>query len=270
MTNDVPAPAPPTSDPPHGPLARHFRAAHAAVTFLTRIPWPFPATDPPTPDDLARSTLYFPLVGVLVGAVGAALNWLGTLIWPAPVAIVIALAGMILLTGALHEDGLADAADGLGGGWSRDQTLAIMKDSRIGSYGAVAIVLSIAIKVATLSTLAPIDVARALIAGHTLGRWTSLPLLRRSPYVRESRGAGAPYAGAVTVPRLTVATLLTVAVVAALLGWRALPVLAAVIVVTVLAGWYFRRRLGGITGDCLGATNQCAELATYLVLAAQF
>jgi adenosylcobinamide-GDP ribazoletransferase len=245
------------------PLHRHLRAFHAAVTFLTRIPWPWAASAPPDADDLARSTIYFPLVGALIGTIGAGVNYLATRIWPAPLAITITIAAMVFLTGALHEDGLADTADGLGGGHDRDHALAIMKDSRIGTYGAVALILTIAAKIAALSALAPLDVARALIAAHTLARWSSLPLLRWLPYARPT-GAAAPYAA----PHLIAGSVIALAIVVPLLGTRAIAVIITTVMITVLTGLYFSRRLRGITGDCLGATNQLVELTTYLALAA--
>jgi adenosylcobinamide-GDP ribazoletransferase len=239
-----------------------LRAFHAAVTFLTRVPWPWPASSPPDATDLARSTTYFPLVGALIGATGAGINYLASRIWPTPLAITITIATIVLLTGALHEDGLADTADGLGGARDRDHALAIMKDSRIGTYGAVALILSIATKIAALSSLAPRDVAPALIAAHTLARWSSLPLLRALPYARPT-GAATPYA----TPRLAAASLLTLAIVTPLLGIRAIAVIITALMITTLTGLYFSRRIQGVTGDCLGATNQLVELATYLVLA---
>jgi adenosylcobinamide-GDP ribazoletransferase len=247
------------------PIRQHWRAFHAAVTFLTRLPWPWVTSAPPDGDDLARSTTYFPLVGALIGAVGAGVNWLAAHIWPAPppLAITITIAAIVLLTGALHEDGLADTADGLGGGRDRDHALAIMKDSRIGTYGAVALILTITAKITALSTLAPFDVARALIAAHTLARWSSLPFLRWLPYARPT-GTGAPYA----TPRLIAGSFITLAIVVPLLGTRALAPIITTVMITTLAGWYFSRRLAGITGDCLGAANQLVELTTYLVLAA--
>jgi adenosylcobinamide-GDP ribazoletransferase len=237
-----------------------LRGPRAAVTFLTRIPWShaFDHTD------LAAATPYFPAVGALVGALGAGAYWLAGILWPAPVDIVLAIATTVLVSGALHEDALADFADGFGGGWSRDQVLAIMKDSRVGSYGVVAVALVLLAKFATLSTLTRLDVVRALIAAHTIGRWATLPLLAWLPNVR----AGAPFAG-VSRLQLALGTAVMLVIVVATLGLRAIPTLIAATMLTAIAGWYFRRRIGGITGDCLGATTQCVELATYLVFAAR-
>jgi len=247
-----------------------LRVFFTALMFLTRIPCPRWVGH--APETLARSTVYFPVVGVVVGLWGAGIYWLALLGWPSWVAAALATAGTVWLTGAFHEDALADACDGFGGGWGKEQILAIMKDSRVGSYGVVGLALALAAKLGALASFTAPDAARALVAAHVLGRWSSLPLIYRYEYVREgaageSRATGKPFAASVTVPRLASGTAIAVAVTAAALGARALPALAAAAVVTAVGGRYFRRAIGGITGDCLGAANQMVELATYLVLA---
>jgi adenosylcobinamide-GDP ribazoletransferase len=169
----------------------------------------------------------------------------------------------ILVTGALHEDGLADAADGFGGGSTPDRILEIMKDSRIGTYGAVALIVVILSKLAALASLSRTDVVVALIAAHTLARWSSVPLLYRSAYVGTK---GAAFGGGVTLFRLVAATVFAIALSAMALQRRAILVGLVTVLVTAGAGMYFRRRLGGINGDCLGAANQLVEVAVYLAL----
>lgn len=171
----------------------------------------------------------------------------------------------MLVTGALHEDGLADAADGFGGGRSPERIIEIMHDSRIGSYGAVALILVIITKLAALASLSRTDAALALVAGHTMARWSSVALLRY-PYVGAK---GAAFADAATTPRLVIATVLAIALSAGALQRVALIAIPVAIAVTVVAGVYFRRRLGGVTGDCLGAANQLVEVAVYLALSAR-
>jgi adenosylcobinamide-GDP ribazoletransferase len=142
-----------------------------------------------------------------------------------------------------------------------------MKDSRIGSYGAVGLILILAAKLAALTALPPGDAVRGLVAAHLLGRWSSIPLIWRYPYARlEEGGTGKPFAASVTLTRLTVGTLIAVAMVAGVLGIRTPQVLVVAVVITALAGHYFHRQIGGITGDCLGAANQLVEVATYLAL----
>lgn len=252
-------------------LREQLRAFFTALMFLTRIPCPrWVGYDPAL---LARSTVYFPLVGVVVGLWGAVLYRGASLGWTPLVAAALATAGTAWLTGAFHEDALADACDGFGGGHDPTRILAIMKDSRVGAYGVVGLGLALITKVAALASVGADDVGlvgHALVAGHVLGRWSSLPLIWGYAYVRDTDGTGRPFAASVTTARLAVGSAVAIGVVAATLPaqpLRTVGVLLVAAILTALAGRYFRRRIGGITGDCLGATNQLVELATYLVVA---
>lgn len=268
--------------PSPGFARAQLRACAAAFTFLTRIP--IGGAIAHDADDLAGSAVYFPIVGLVVGALGGVAFGAARQLWPALLAVILSVAFTVWLTGAFHEDALADSFDGFGGGWSTPQILAIMKDSRVGSYALVGVVLVLAAKIASLSILAGqapasrtsgiVDVARALIAGHVLGRWSSVVLIARLPYVRaESDGAkpaaGKPFVGAVTPVRLLAATLLTGTIVAVALGQRAVIAGLVAVAATWVAARYFVRRIGGITGDALGGANQLVELSVYLALAAR-
>jgi adenosylcobinamide-GDP ribazoletransferase len=240
-----------------------FAPLAAAFTFLTRLPLPGAAeVDAQT---LARSSAWFPVVGAAVGGLGGLALVGASHLWTPFVASVLAVLTTVLVTGGFHEDALADAADGLGGGWTRERVLEIMSDSRIGAYGAVALVLVLTARIGSIAAMSPLDGARALVGAHVLARWSSLPLIRLLPYAR-AQGSGRPFAGAVTISRLLAGTLLASLLVAAALGRHALPAGIAAAVVTGAAVGYFRARLGGVTGDCLGATNQIVELVTYLVV----
>ena len=260
----------------HGPLRVHARALSAAFTLLTRLPARcFAAHDA---SDLPSSVTYFPAVGLAVAVIGGAAYATAALLWPVVIAVLLSVMVTVFVTGAIHEDGLADALDGFYGGWSRDQVLAIMKDSRVGSYGLVGFVLVLATKVATLATIAhqsttAVAVVRALVAAHVLARWSSLPLMWKYPYVRpantgERASAGGPFVDATPARRVLAGSVLTLAIVVIALGARVAAAGAAAALLTVVAGQYCSRRIGGITGDALGATNQLVELAVYLVLAA--
>jgi adenosylcobinamide-GDP ribazoletransferase len=238
-----------------------------AVQFLTRLPVP---ADLPFSEELqARAARYFPAAGLVVGGLGAAVLALGAQLWALPVAVLLSLAATLIATGALHEDGLADAADGLVGGADRDRALEIMRDSRIGSYGVLALGVALAIKVAVLAAL-PIGVAcAALIGGHVLGRAAAVQVIALDRYARAEGAKFAP-------PRVArhdrlVAAGTTVFILIALLPWLGAG-LAAALVGAALLGSVFRRlflrKLGGYTGDCLGAMQQLVELGFYLGLAA--
>lgn len=253
--------------------------------FLTRIPVPdWVGGDP---NDLARSTVYFPVIGMIVGAWGAIVLWAASLVWSPFVAVSLSTLATVWLTGAFHEDALADACDGFGGGWSREQTLAIMKDSRVGSYGVVGLGLVLAIKVGALASITEQSISsaiRALVVAHTLGRWSSLPLIWKLPYVTGDGSKSRPYAASVTTLRLFAGSVLALAIVSMSFAWgqassstisaAAWPIAVGAVVaaclVTLIAARYFVTRIGGMTGDCLGAANQVVEVVTYLLLASSW
>ena len=240
-----------------------------AFQFLTRVP--VPAAHFHT-DSLAQSVRFFPLVGLFIGLAAAALRFaLAHVLDPALTAALVLLF-LVMVTGAFHEDGLADAADGLGGGWNPQQVLTIMRDSRIGSYGAIALVLSLLLRWLLLSRIPAASFLSVVVAAQVLCRWTTLPL---SYYLEPARsaeghapGQGARVAQQTTRGALLTGSLLTLAIV--LIAMRAAawkPILAAVLV-SLCSGWYYRKRIGGVTGDCFGATNQLTEIAVYLAFIA--
>jgi adenosylcobinamide-GDP ribazoletransferase len=146
--------------------------------------------------------------------------------------------------------------------------LEVMKDSRIGAAGALALILLLLGKLSALATLSPVRAAAALIAAHVLSRWSHLPLLWKLPYARPEGGLAGPLAGRVPRERVVAGTVFSVLVAAGLLRWHALPALAAAAAATLASSVFFRRRLGGITGDCLGAANQLVELSVLLAATA--
>ncbi len=153
----------------------------AAVQFLTRIPVPAPAYES---DALSRAVKFFPVVGLLLGGAAALLHLLLAPHLPRLITAILVIAFLILITGCFHEDGLADAADGFGGGWTREQVLMILKDSRIGSYGGVALIFSVLGRVLLIASLPLNQVPPYLIAAHVLSRWTTLPLSYYLPPAR--------------------------------------------------------------------------------------
>ena len=238
-----------------------------AQMFLTRLPCP--ASIEWSEQELVASTPYFPAVGIMIGAISSAAWMTGYLGWGPLLAGLFAVATAILTTGAFHEDGLADSADGIGGAFEIQRKLEIMRDSRVGTYGSVALILMITAKVLTLSLLEPASVPGTIIAAHVAARWTSLPLIYNNTYVRE-QGTGKPFAATVNRQRLTAATVFTLVCLGVCLREKTL-VVVPVILATVLASqWYLRRKLGGITGDTLGAVNSLTELTVYLALTVTF
>ncbi len=233
----------------------------AAIQFLTRIPVPsFPYED----DALARSVKFFPLVGLLVGALAALLNHLTAPHLPRLVAAVLLVIFLVAITGCFHEDALADTFDGFGGGWNREQILTILKDSRIGSYGGAALALSLVARVALLASLPASEVTRTLIAAHVLCRWTTLPLSYFLAPARTEPSQGARLAKLTSRGSLAIGTALALAIAIAALGVHAIAPILLAILITCASGWYYNLRIQGVTGDCFGCTNQLSELLVYL------
>jgi adenosylcobinamide-GDP ribazoletransferase len=238
-----------------------IRRFFVAIQFLTRLPVPRALDNSET--DISKASAFFPLIGVMVGG-GAALVFLGLQrILPPPASVFCAIVFATLVTNAFHEDGLADSCDGVGGGWTKDRVLEIMRDSRIGTYGTLALIFVILGKLTFLSSLPPGQIWRWLIVAHTASRWTILPLCAWLPYAR-AEGQGKLVAKQVGILEIIIGTF-TLLLVFILLPWRAaLPALLVTTLVTLLSGLYFRARLQGITGDCLGAANQLTEVGLYL------
>jgi len=243
-----------------------------ALGFFTRLP--VPAWVPWSPERLNHAARYFPLVGAVVGAIGAASYLAFALVLPPALAVLLSMAVTLRATGAFHEDGWADTCDGLGGGWDKAQALTIMKDSRIGSYGAAGLTLMLLAKATALVELAAgggdAQVAVALLVAHPLSRLASTSLIHTLAYVRENADAKSkPLARRLTATELAVATAFGLAPLLLLAPLEAAGALLATVAVTGWAARVFVRRLGGYTGDCLGAAQQGSELACYLgILAA--
>lgn len=243
---------------------RAFRLFAVAVQLLTRFPVRLSHVDD---RDLRASIPFYPLVGTLVAAVGVGTRAAtGPLIGNTP-ATVLAVAAMVLSTGAFHEDGLADTADALWGGWTPECRIEIMRDSRIGTYGAVALILTLALRI---TLLAPLDLrtfARAVIASHVLARAAGVALAATLPAVSD-QGLGAKVIGPTGIWTAAVGTLTSLA--ASVFGggrWAPVLLLAAAGAVW-LARHLARSRVGGLTGDLLGAANQLALLGVLLTTVA--
>jgi adenosylcobinamide-GDP ribazoletransferase len=244
-------------------MPRQLALLICAIQFLTRLPTP--RLEGFEPDWISRSARYFPLVGQLVGALSGAVLLLASGVWPGAVAAILAVAAGVAVTGAFHEDGLADTADGLGGGQDAGRRLEIMKDSRVGTYGVLALGLVVAAKVAALASLSPWTGALALLAGHGAARAASVLAMRMLAYVGAAETAKWKPAPAD----------LTTGEVALALGLAAWPMLllppAAVlaglgfgVLLALLPALAARRLVGGYTGDVLGAIEQAFEVGFLL------
>jgi adenosylcobinamide-GDP ribazoletransferase len=262
-------------------MRRELEYFFAALRFFTRLP--APAWVGHSAEQLNHAARYFPLVGVIVGAIGAGVTLAAALLLPMSIAVLLGMVATLLATGAFHEDGLADSVDGFGGGWTREDVLRIMKDSRIGSYGAIGIGIALLTKYESLAALAvlprgfPSVTSRltfmaALIAGHSVSRLASTTLIYALDYARDDDSSKSkPLATRMGTGELAVAALFGLAPCLLLPVGQVSIALIAVVFVTLAAARYFVKRIGGYTGDCLGATQQLSEIAFYLgLLCARF
>ncbi len=250
-------------------MIHELRLFFVALQFLTRVPSPRWVGF--EPDWLNQSARWFALVGLGVGAVAALVLWAASFAFPPAVAVGLSIAGTLLLTGGFHEDGLADTADALGGAVSRERALEIMKDSRIGSYGALALLTVLGLKAAALSAMLPALAIPALLLAHTASRAAAVVLIRVLPYAGDIEHAKATPLARRVAPAGVVVALGTVVTVGGLLVvWvpaHAAAVAASAVLVAIGTAWsarWLRRRLGGYTGDALGATQQITELLALL------
>lgn len=234
-----------------------------ALQFLTRLP--VATREPPTADAIARSLIYYPLVGLVIGMLLAALHWLlGDA--PAPVRAAAVLTAWAALTGGLHLDGLADSADAWAGAHGdRRRALAIMKDPHNGASAVVVLVLILLIKFASLASVAPAD-WRALVFVPALARGAIPLLLATTPYVRRGGLGAALAAGPFRASAIALVTV-TASAALVLIGLAAVWLLAALCVVLVALRGMMMRRLGGTTGDTAGALIEIAEAGLLLTLA---
>jgi adenosylcobinamide-GDP ribazoletransferase len=259
-------------------IVHELRLFFIALQFLTRVP--VPRWCGHEAHWLNQCVRYFPLVGALVGGVGALTLAAASMRWPPTVAAALAVLTTLWSTGAFHEDGLADTFDALGGNVPRDKALAIMKDSRVGTYGVCALMLVLGLRVGLLGELLEHGTAHACLAlsgSNVFGRGGAVLLMGLLPYAGDVEHAKAkPLAVAVPRNGVTLAMVMTVALAVLLAAnstcagaqrW-AIAVLAALGVVLSMRRWLVRR-LGGYTGDTLGATEQLCEVAVLGVLAAQ-
>lgn len=243
-----------------------LRLFFIALQFFTRIPIPrWVGFDERW---LSHASRYFPAVGLVVALVSTAVYVVASLLWTQSMAVLLAMIASIYLTGAFHEDGFADTCDGFGGGVTAERVLEIMKDSRIGVYGAVGIVLMLALKWMTLSSLPAPTVVAALLLAHPLSRLLAISLVWRMNYAK-ANGKAKPMGQEMSNMEFCIAGVTTLLLAALVLtGSMSLLAIAAgtlpALFATLWLARKFQRRIGGYTGDCLGAVQQVTEVVFYL------
>ena len=240
-----------------------MRGLVIAVSFLTRIPVPARINEDA---DIAQGVPWFSVVGAAVGLASAAVYGAALELFPPFLAATLALLAAVLVTGAFHEDGLADTFDALVGGWTKEERMRILKDPTHGTYGVVALVLSLMVRAGAIATFTGPLAIVALPAAHALSRAASVALL--GSMQSAGQGLGASYAAAVTRSRAAAGVLIGLVIGYGLIGDRLALAVAGVAVSTSIIGLWARAKVGGITGDLLGANQQVAEITVLLVLVA--
>ncbi|EGU36469.1 cobalamin synthase [Vibrio ichthyoenteri ATCC 700023] len=241
-----------------------------ALGFFSRLP--IPNNTPYSEQRMNQAGRYFGLVGVLLGLICGVVYSLFAMIWPVNVAVILTMAISLLLTGAFHEDGLTDMADGIGGGMTLERRLTIMKDSRIGTYGAATLVMALLAKFVLLNELAvTADLLVIIVVAYTLSRCVAASLIYDMPYVADlDSSKSKPLANRQS--KVDLAILIATGVLSSLLlplGLAALLLVSAVVFRHIFKAWLIKR-IGGFTGDCLGAAQQLMELLSYLLILAWF
>jgi len=246
-------------------IAKETTLFLTALMFYTRIPLPKGLSIAYSEDILNKSTKYFPIVGWLIGGIGAASYFLFELIFNHQLGILLSMATTILATGAFHEDGFADICDGFGGGWNKEKILEIMKDSRLGTYGTIGLVAMLAIKYLSLSFNLPENIPLILICGHSISRLTATSMIVISRYSRtDATSKVKPIGKKLFISEYLFAVILGFLPFLLLESYVFLTFAIISIGILLYFRWYFEKWIDGYTGDCLGAIQQVTEVCFYL------
>ncbi|MFZ4927583.1 adenosylcobinamide-GDP ribazoletransferase [Chryseobacterium sp. Mn2064] len=238
-----------------------------ALMFFTRIPVPFKI--PYSSDIMNKSQKYFAWVGLVVGFINAVIFYLGSLLFNLEIGIVLMMISSVLLTGAFHEDGFTDMCDSFGGGYGKEKILTIMKDSRVGAYGTIGIILLFALKFYSIQALGTIDLLKTsciIILAHTSSRFISGTMIYTHEYVTDiDVSKSKPLANKPLNGKALLVSFIGVLIAFTLIpDWRLIIAFALAYVGKIYLGWYFKKHIGGYTGDCLGSVQQICEVLFYL------
>lgn len=223
-----------------------------------------------TGEQLGSSMAYFPLVGLVIGLVLAGVRIGASHVLPPALTDTLVIIVLVVMTGALHLDGFADTVDGLAGGKDRGRILAIMKDSRIGSFAVIGLILLLLMKVFALMEVPASMKTATLIVVPVMGRWSTVQLAAMVPYARSGYGTAQAFVGFTGKLEYLVASLMTALIVVGLLLMKGVVILAIAAALTFGIGYFFKRRIGGVTGDILGATCELVEVITLILVCVLF
>ncbi len=248
-------------------IIRELKIFLAAISFFTRLPL-YKVVELKE-ESLNKSSAYFPLTGIFIGTVGAVVFWGVSFILPVLLAVIISTAATIILTGAFHEDAFADVCDAFGGGWTKERILEIMKDSNIGAYGALGMIMIILTKVVAISYIELEYIPVSIIVAHSVSRLATVDYLRTHEYVSSSeKSKSAAMVKKISIPRFLFAVITGLATLLLLVDIWFLIVVIPVMIAKVWMAHYFKKWIGGYTGDCLGSVQQVTEVLIYISIIA--
>jgi adenosylcobinamide-GDP ribazoletransferase len=243
-------------------MKNELRIFFTALMFYTRIPCP--AWVDHSEDYLNKASRYFPLMGWLVGLAMTLVLCASLFIFPVSVSVLLALAVSVLMTGAFHEDGFGDVCDGFGGGWTKSKILEIMKDSQVGTYAVVGLIVLFALKIAALISLLELDqwfALKSLVLAHVLSRWSALTVIYTHSYSREDASSKIkPIAKELTLKNVLIGSVWVLPALVLFNSWWIVAVFVPVYGMKGYLAAYFQKWIDGYTGDCLGATQQINEV----------
>ena len=234
-----------------------------AFMFFSRIPAPKWVDH--SNEILKKSARYLSLIGVIVGCFGALIYWVSLFILPQNISLLLSIISTIWITGAFHEDGFADVCDGFGGGYTKDKILAIMKDSLVGTYGIVGLICLLSLKYVSLNEI-PVNIILTIIAGHSVSRFITSFILYFYPYARIGDSKAKSIASTFTLSSLITNGVFGIIPLFFYNNYWVFLTLIPPFIAMLLLGRFFKKWIGGQTGDCAGATQQVAEVVFYLSL----
>ncbi len=247
-------------------MREEIRVFFTALMFYTRIPCPSWVDH--SEGYINRSTRYFPFIGWIVGGAAAAVIYALNFIFPSSVCVILSLATTILITGAFHEDGFADVCDGFGGGWTKEKILEIMKDSRVGAYGAIGLIILFSLKIVVLVELMNFELwfcLKAIALAHVISRMAAVTMIFTHNYSRADETSKIrPIAKKLTMTNFIISSVWLVPAFLIFQHWLIVLVVLPVYLMKIYLANYFTKWIGGYTGDCLGATQQITEMITLL------
>ena len=244
-------------------IKKEIQILGASILYFSRLPLPFKV--PFNKNNQQKVLTWLPFVGLLAGGIGALAFYVFFLLLPQTVSVMLAFSAMILVTGAFHEDGFADVCDAFGGGYSKEQRLLIMKDSRIGAYAAIGLILLFALKVSALSGMNSHVMVLILIASQALSRWPVLLITKFWKYARKTNDSkSADTSKPISILRIIIALLISCVPLCFFETWYVFFSIPLLIIVSIFFGFWFSNKINGYTGDCLGAAQQINEVVFYI------